>query len=52
MKFQNFIRSQKRLQSSNLRDHHAMGFLDFGARVGAIAWLMGDRGISEDNGGT
>ncbi len=47
MKFQNFIRSQKRLQSSNLRDHHMQW--DFWTLVPEsahqVAWLMGDRGI-------
>ena len=47
MKFQNFIRSQKRLQSSNLRDHHMQW--DFwtlvpeSAHPGRLA--DGDRGI-------
>ncbi len=47
MKFQNFIRSQKRLQSSNLRDHHMQW--DFWTlspeSAHQVTWLMGDRGI-------
>ncbi len=47
MKFQNFIRSQKRMQATNLRDHHMQW--DFWTLVPEsahqVTWLMGDRGI-------
>ncbi|MEW5812054.1 MAG: catalase [Actinomycetota bacterium] len=47
LKFQNFIRSQKRLQASNLRDHHMQW--DFWTlspeSAHQVTWLMGDRGI-------
>ncbi|MGV0790529.1 catalase [Mycolicibacterium sp. XJ1819] len=47
MKFQHFIRSQKRLQANNLRDHHMQW--DFWSlspeSAHQVTWLMGDRGI-------
>ena len=47
MKFQNFIRSQKRMQANNLRDHHMQW--DFWTlspeSAHQVTWLMGDRGI-------
>ncbi|MCG5432870.1 catalase [Mycobacterium sp. MYCO198283] len=47
MKFQHFIRSQKRLQANNLRDHNMQW--DFWTLVPEsahqVTWLMGDRGI-------
>ena len=47
MKFQHFIRSQKRLASNNLRDHDMQW--DFWTlspeSAHQVAWLMGDRGI-------
>src|SRR6476619_3859414 len=47
MKFQNFIRSQKRMQATNLRDHHMQW--DFWTLVPEsahqVTYLMGDRGI-------
>ncbi len=47
MKFQNFIRSQKRLAANNLRDHHMQW--DFWTLVPEsahqVTYLMGDRGI-------
>jgi catalase len=47
MKFQNFIRSQKRMQATNLRDHHMQW--DFWTlspeSAHQVTWLMGDRGI-------
>ena len=47
LKFQHFIRSQKRMQASNLRDHHMQW--DFWTlspeSAHQVTWLMGDRGI-------
>ena len=47
MKFQNFIRSQKRMAANNLRDHNMQW--DFWTLVPEsahqVTWLMGDRGI-------
>ncbi|OBK20432.1 catalase [Mycobacterium asiaticum] len=47
MKFQHFIRSQKRLQSNNLRDNNMQW--DFWSlspeSAHQVTWLMGDRGI-------
>jgi catalase len=47
MKFQHFIRSQKRMQATNLRDHHMQW--DFWTlspeSAHQVTWLMGDRGI-------
>ena len=47
MKFQNFIRSQKRMAANNLRDHHMQW--DFWTlspeSAHQVTWLMGDRGI-------
>jgi catalase len=47
MKFQHFIRSQKRLADSNLRDHDMQW--DFWSlspeSAHQVTWLMGDRGI-------
>ena len=47
MKFQHFIRSQKRMQATNLRDHHMQW--DFWSlspeSAHQVTWLMGDRGI-------
>ncbi len=47
MKFQHFIRSQKRLAASNLRDHDMQW--DFWTlspeSAHQVTWLMGDRGI-------
>ncbi|MCB9408665.1 catalase [Mycolicibacterium sp.] len=47
LKFQNFIRSQKRLQASNLRDNHMQW--DFWTlspeSAHQVTWLMSDRGI-------
>jgi catalase len=47
LKFQHFIRSQKRRADSNLRDHDMQW--DFWTRspesAHQVAWLMGDRGI-------
>ena len=44
MKFQNFIRTQKRMQSNNLRDHqHAVGLLDAVAGVRAPGHLADGR---------
>jgi catalase len=47
MKFQHFIRSQKRKQANNLRDHNMQW--DFWTLVPEsahqVTWLMGDRGI-------
>jgi catalase len=47
MKFQHFIRSQKRMAATNLRDHHMQW--DFWTLVPEsahmLSWLMGDRGI-------
>jgi catalase len=47
MKFQNFIRSQKRMAANNLRDHHMQW--DFWTLVPEsahqVTYLMGDRGI-------
>jgi catalase len=47
MKFQHFIRSQKRRQSNNLRDHDMQW--DFWTlspeSAHQVTWLMGDRGI-------
>ncbi|WP_099024491.1 catalase [Mycolicibacterium palauense] len=47
MKFQNFIRSQKRMAATNLRDHHMQW--DFWTlspeSAHQVTWLMGDRGI-------
>ena len=47
MKFQNFIRSQKRMAANNLRDHHMQW--DFWTlspeSAHQVTYLMGDRGI-------
>jgi catalase len=47
MKFQNFIRSQKRMAATNLRDHDMQW--DFWTlspeSAHQVTWLMGDRGI-------
>ena len=47
MKFQNFIRSQKRMAANNLRDHNMQW--DFWTlspeSAHQVTWLMGDRGI-------
>ena len=47
MKFQHFIRSQKRMQSTNLRDNNMQW--DFWTltpeSAHQVTWLMGDRGI-------
>ena len=47
LKFQNFIRSQKRMAATNLRDHHMQW--DFWTlspeSAHQVTWLMGDRGI-------
>lgn len=47
LKFQHFIRSQKRLQASNVRDHNMQW--DFWSlspeSAHQVTWLMGDRGI-------
>ena len=47
MKFQNFIRSQKRMAANNLRDHDMQW--DFWTlspeSAHQVTWLMGDRGI-------
>ena len=47
MKFQHFIRSQKRMAANNLRDHHMQW--DFWTlspeSAHQVTWLMGDRGI-------
>src|SRR6476660_2562122 len=47
MKFQHFIRSQKRMQATNLRDHHMRW--DFWTlqpeSAHQVTYLMGDRGI-------
>ncbi len=47
MKFQHFIRSQKRMQATNLRDNNMQW--DFWTltpeSAHQVAWLMGDRGI-------
>ncbi|MEO6793233.1 MAG: catalase [Mycobacterium sp.] len=47
LKFQHFIRSQKRLAASNLRDHNMQW--DFWSlspeSAHQVTWLMGDRGI-------
>src|ERR1700754_2144477 len=47
MKFQNFIRSQKRMAANNLRDHNMQW--DFWSlspeSAHQVTWLMGDRGI-------
>ncbi|MFW5947095.1 MAG: catalase, partial [Gemmatimonadota bacterium] len=47
MKFQHFIRSQKRRADSNLRDHDMQWDFWTLSRESAhqVAWLMGDRGI-------
>lgn len=47
MKFQHFIRSQKRLQASNLRDHNMQwDFWSLSPETAhQVTWLMGDRGI-------
>ena len=49
LKFQNFIRSQKRLAGSNLRDHDMQW--DFWTlspeSAHQVTWLMGDRGIPQ-----
>lgn len=47
MKFQHFIRSQKRRQDSNLRDHHMQwDFWSLSPETAhQVTWLMGDRGI-------
>jgi catalase len=47
MKFQNFIRSQKRLAASNLRDHDMQwDFWTLSPESShQVTWLMGDRGI-------
>lgn len=50
MKFQHFIRSQKRMQASNVRDHNMQW--DFWSLVPEsahqVTWLMGDRGIPKN----
>ena len=47
LKFQHFIRSQKRMQATNLRDHNMQW--DFWSlspeSAHQVTWLMGDRGI-------
>ena len=47
LKFQHFIRSQKRLQASNVRDHNMQWDLWSLVPESAhqVTWLMGDRGI-------
>lgn len=47
MKFQHFIRSQKRMQASNLRDHNMQwDFWTLSPETAhQVTWLMGDRGI-------
>ena len=50
MKFQHFIRSQKRRADNNLRDHDMQW--DFWTlspeSAHQVTWLMGDRGIPRD----
>ncbi|WP_024443049.1 MULTISPECIES: catalase [unclassified Mycobacterium] len=50
LKFQHFIRSQKRRAASNLRDHNMQW--DFWSltpeSAHQVTWLMGDRGIPKD----
>ena len=50
LKFQHFIRSQKRMAANNLRDHNMQW--DFWTLVPEsahmLSWLMGDRGIPKD----
>src|SRR5580658_522581 len=50
LKFQHFIRSQKRMQATNLRDHNMQW--DFWSlspeSAHQVTWLMGDRGIPKD----
>ena len=52
MKFQNFIRSQKRMAANNLRDHHMQW--DFWTlspeSAHQVTYLMGDRGIPRRRG--
>ena len=50
MKFQNFIRSQKRLAANNLRDHHMQwDFWTLVPPIGAPGDLSdGDRGIPQE----
>ena len=50
LKFQHFIRSQKRMQATNLRDHNMQW--DFWTlspeSAHQVTWLMGDRGIPKN----
>jgi catalase len=50
LKFQHFIRSQKRMQATNLRDHNMQW--DFWSlspeSAHQVTWLMGDRGIPKN----
>jgi catalase len=50
MKFQHFIRSQKRLAANNLRDHNMQwDFWSLSPETAhQVTWLMGDRGIPKD----